>query len=151
MTDNTLILRAQELINKSEVPISGHAALRQAALDRFLTREAMADALASLASSALNKLRQSTYTLPEQPGLFDIPSVISNNTPEGPLFIGRDNAQLDHVRKWLDEGDRFHSSQKLRFKRGKEYIKLLHELPGDLPWVKARLELEASVEEEPTE
>jgi hypothetical protein len=144
--DNTLLVRVREIIGNSPEPITDRAALKKALLERYRTVEEMAQAVIGMSDSLLRLLRSSTYVLPEQPGLFDIPSLISIKTEEGVLFIGGDDATLDQVEQYIDDGHRFHSAQSLRFKRGKEDCKRLRslDLPGDIVFRKARLQLETS-------
>lgn len=142
VTDNTLVLRAQEIINNSDGPISDREAIKRALMDRYPTFEKMAEACATFATGIAKQLKKSTYELPEQDGLFDIPATISNTTPDGVLFINREQAELGQVRQWVREGRQHHSTQHMRFKRAANELIALAEFPDDLAWVEARRQLE---------
>lgn len=138
--DRTLQLRVQEVINASPVPIAARDALKKVLLERYTDLDAMAEAAATIGLSALNKLAKSTYSLPEtdQNSLFDVPGVIAVRTSEGPLLIPKDQAETGHVRQWVKEGLQHHSTQRLRFKRADEDLKVLDDVNDDTPWSDAR-------------
>jgi len=142
MTDHTLIARAQEIIAKSEESITAHEAITQALPERYPTREAMAAAAATALGSLSRQLKTATYHIPESDGLFDIPAVISNNTPDGVLFIKHDDAPLGGVRQWIREGRQYHAAQHLRFQHAGDQVKPIKDVPDEVPWSDARRELE---------
>lgn len=141
MNDQTIVLRAQEIINTADKPITAQQALVQALLDRYTTIEEMAQAAASFAGGVARKLARSTYELPEPNGLFDIPSTISNSTPDGVLLIQRDQAAVGQVRQWIKEARQYHSTQSLRFKRADEELSLLSDVDDEVLWAEARRQL----------
>ena len=143
MNDQTIVLRAQEIINTADKPITARQAVVQALLDRYQTIEEMAQAAASFASGVARKLARSTYELPEQNGLFDIPSTISNSTPDGVLLIQRDQATIGQARQWIKEARQHHKTQTLRFERADEDLSLVSDVDDDVLWAEARRQLGA--------
>lgn len=137
----SLQLRAQEIINASPDGMTTKDALKQAILERYRDDPtALADLAASLAQSTMKGLRRRTYELPDrgQVALFDIPTVIANRTKDGDLIVPRDHANVGQVQQWQREGDQYHSTQALRFKRFGEDLKPLASVDASLPWQAAR-------------
>jgi hypothetical protein len=146
MSTQSLTLRAQELINRADGPITAREALKQALIERYGNNvDALADAAAGFATSIATKLRKATYDLPEPNGLFDVPSVISNNTVDGVLLIHRDEATVGQTRQWLREASQYHATQRLRFERATEELALLDDVDDAVLWIEARRELGARV------
>lgn len=138
-----LVLRTQEIIAKSK-EIGGRDAVKIALRERFgQDIEQLLDFTASTVG-VLKKLSRATYELPDQATLFDIPQTIVINTDEGPLFIGREQAQLGQVRQWVSEGLQHHSAQKYRFGRLAKDLKSLDSQPDEIAWVDVQHELGAS-------
>ena len=148
MNDKTLILRAQEIINKAGKPMGAREAIKIVLRERALSYEEMLDVAAGLAQGAMRALRKSTFDLPDQDGLFDIPAVISNSTPDGPLFISRDQANVGQVRQWVREGRAHHAIQHLRFKRAADEMTALDDIADEIPWSEARCQLESAAKVE---
>lgn len=137
----SLQLRAQEIINASPDGMTTKDALKQAILERYRDDPAaLADLAAGLAQSTMKGLRRRTYDLPDpgQSALFEIPTVIANRTKDGDLIIPRDHANVEQVQQWQREGDQYHSTQALRFKRFGEDLKPLKDVDPKLSWQAAR-------------
>lgn len=140
-----LVLRTQEIIANSK-EITGRDAVKAALRERYDGNfDQLLDFAASL-TGVLKKLSKSTYELPDQPTLMDIPQTIVVSTESGPLFIDRAQAQLGHVRQWVFEGLQHHSAQKYRFSRIQKDLKKLESSPDELMWIDVRHELEAGEE-----
>ena len=115
--DRHLIARANELATQGSGPVAAGDALRKALDERCGGDYGKAlDLLVDEGRSKLKDARKSTYTIPEQPTLFDIPAVIAITTPLGDLFIPRELATNGQVDQWLREGEQHHGSQHKRFK-----------------------------------
>lgn len=137
-----LVLRTQEIIAQSK-EISGRDAVKAALRERYNGNfDQLLDFTVSL-TGVLKKLSKSTYELPDHPTLMDIPQTIVINTDEGPLFIGRDQAQLGQVRQWVFEGLQHHSAQKYRFGRLSKTLRQLEGHPDEVQWVDVRHQLES--------
>lgn len=138
--DRTLQLRAQQIVNDSAEPISIRAAMRQALLERYKDDfDGLVDMASAVSASSMNGLRKRTYELPEdEDTLFDIPSLIVVSTPDGDLFVPRDQADTSHTRQWVIEGRRYHSVQTGRFERFKVDLDQIDDLDGHVPWAEAR-------------
>jgi hypothetical protein len=143
VTDNTLALRAAEIIHNSQGSINARDAVKKALLERFHTMDELADAYVTAATALMSQLRRSTYDVPDELALFDIPAVIAINTPNGVLFIHRNDAELGQVRQWGREGLQYHAGQHLRFKRINEDLSLIEGEPDELKWTDARTQLQA--------
>lgn len=140
-----LVLRTQEIIAQSK-EINGRDAVKAALRERYNGDfNQLLDFAVSL-TSVLKKLSKSTYELPDQPTLMDIPQTIVISTDDGPLFIGRDQAQLGHVRQWIFEGLQHHSTQKYRFGRLSKTLKRLESHSDEVQWIDVRHELEGGSE-----
>src|SRR5215467_6095080 len=77
--DQTIILRAQEIIERSREKKLLKDAIKEALLDTQLEREQFAEMVAVMSTGMLKGLRQSSYDLPEQTdqlSLFEIPAII---------------------------------------------------------------------------
>lgn len=138
-----LVLRTQEIIAQSK-EISGREAVEVALRERFDGNFDQLLKFAAGLTSVLKKLSKSTYELPDQPTLMDIPQTIVVNTDEGPLFVDRQQAQLGHVRQWVSDGLQHHASQKYRFGRLTKDLKKLESQPDEIAWTEVRLELEGA-------
>lgn len=139
--DRTLQLRAQEIISKSEDPISIQAAVEQALRERTKGDYDMVVKIASaIGASSMNGLRKRTYDLPEmrEDTLFDIPALIVIGTPDGDLFVPRDHASTAHTRQWIREGRQHHGAQSMRFERADEDMAAIEDVADDVPWSEAR-------------
>lgn len=139
MKDTSLTMRAQEIILAADRPVNSTDALVQALRERSLSYDELLKMIASQLST--KSLRNSTYNIPEQDGLFAAPSVIAISTADGDLFIKGEIATNDQMAQWADEGLQHHSTQRLRFKRAKKDIATVTEVAGDgsLPYSKSRL------------
>jgi hypothetical protein len=147
--DKTSIqLRAQEIIQANPDGMYLRDALKQAILERYKNdSNALAEVAATSLMTGMSGLRKRTYELSDQPGMFEIPSVIGIRTDEGDLLIARESADLDHVRQWQREGQQHHSTQLLRFKRAGDELQGLKEEPGTIPWSAARNMLAPALED----
>lgn len=115
--DRSVIARASELAAAGTQPVPAVEALRQALKERCGgSYERAIDMLVNEGRSKLKDARQRTYTLPEQPTLFDLPSVIAITTPLGDLFVPSEMATAAQVEQWAREGQQHHGSQHKRFK-----------------------------------
>jgi hypothetical protein len=133
----SLILRAQEIITSNPDGMTARMAYKSALLERFKgDPEALAEHAASLAAGTLAGLRKRTYDLPDTEigALFNIPQVIGIRTEDGDLLVSRDHADTDQVQQWAREGDQYHSTQRLRFRRFREQLEPLKELEKPIPW-----------------
>lgn len=140
-TDRASIqLRVQELINSTQEPITDHEALKRVLAERYKDDpDGLLEYATSMGRTALRGLRKRTYELPEQDGLFEIPPVIAISTPDGDLFMAREQANFDQVVQWIREGLQHHSTQNLRFERFRLAVEPLRgTIPGDTPWWTAR-------------
>jgi hypothetical protein len=137
--DTSLTMRAQQIILAADQPVNSTDALVEALRERGLSYDELLKMIAGQLST--KSLRNSTYNIPEQDGLFAAPSVISISTPDGDLFIKGDMATNDQMAEWADGGLQFHSTQRLRFKRAKKDIATVREMAGDgsLPYSESRL------------
>jgi len=135
-----LVLRTQEIIAKSE-EISGRDAVKAALRERFAGNFDQLLDFAATATNVLRKLKNSTYNLPADPTLFDVPQTIAVNTDEGPLFVTGDQRELGHVRSWAHDGLQHHSAQRYRFSRVVKDLKQLDDRPDELAWDEVRHEL----------
>jgi hypothetical protein len=149
MSTQSLVLRAQEIINKTEGPITAREAMKQALIERYANDiNALADMAAGLVPGMTKRLRQATYELPEPNGLFDIPGVISIMTTDGACFIHREEATVGQTRQYLREATSFHATQTLRFERANEELKLLADVDDEVLWTEARRQLGACTRRE---
>lgn len=139
--DKTLTLRAQEIITRSDDPINITDALAQALRERGLSYEELLHLAVSNIST--RSLRKSTYELPEQDGLFDVPSIICIGTPDGDLFLPRSGATVAQVAQWADEAQAHHATQNHRFKKFKKQLSRMADLDKNMLWIQARAQLEA--------
>jgi hypothetical protein len=115
--DRSIIARASELVARGDKPVPASEALKQALDERCHGDYGLAlELLVVEGRSRLKDARQRTYALPEQPTLFDLPSVIAITTPLGDLFIPSDMATAGQVEQWAREGQQHHGSQHKRFK-----------------------------------
>ena len=115
MKDNSLVLRAQEIIAAADGPMTNTEALTRAIMERNYSGEQLAQMLARTYSSG--NLRKRTYELPEQDALFSLPSVICVSTKDGDLFIRSDKATVEQGAQYADEGYQYHCTQRQKFKR----------------------------------
>lgn len=138
--DQTLLLRTKEIIDNSTESILVRDAMKQALLERYQTREAMADAAVSFADGVMKELRKASYVLPDdsQGRLFQLPPSIWIHTPDGEKYINRDEATMGEVRQWLREGIKYHAVQGMRFARFKEGLQVLEDVDDDVLWTEAR-------------
>lgn len=136
----SIMLRVQEVINASVEPITAHDAMKKVLAERFKDDPAgLLEYAASVGESSLRGLRKRTYELPEGDALFELPQVIGIATPEGDLFLTREQASFEQALQWIREGRRHHSTQSLRFERAEREVEpLLGQIPGDTPWWAAR-------------
>jgi hypothetical protein len=142
--DQTIKLRAQQILNSSSGPMLIRDAILKALEESKYTTEQLREMLATVASTSMKGLKQRTFDLPEPTGqlsLFDIPQVIGITTPQGDLLIPKDQATLDEVGQWTREGLQHHETQALRFRRAKDDVALLDDLDGDIGWTEARKSL----------
>ncbi len=144
--DQTLKLRAQEIIEKASGPILVADALEQAIVERKLSQAELVKMLAALGANLMKGLRVESYQLPERTGhqlsLFDVPAVIGITTPQGDLLVSKDVANLGEVRQWIREGERHHSVQLLRFNRAEQDIVAIEDLEDKTGWSDARKALD---------
>lgn len=142
MNDQSIVLRAQEIINNATATggkITLHDAVRTALREKYGNDpERLLDVAASAMTGVAKVLRKATYELPEQQGLLDIPGCIAVSTPEGDLFIARDLATNRQVFQWCEEGYQYHSTHRLRFKKGREVAKKLIEIDPDANFLESR-------------
>jgi hypothetical protein len=143
MRDRSLQVRAQEIINASPEPITSVKAIERALREMYSDYETLVRATAVLAAASSKAIRQATYTLPDerQGHLFDIPAYIVVMTPEGDLYIPKDQADSDQVLQWGKEALRHHSVQRLRFERVVKEVESLG-LEKAVSWTEARKMLE---------
>lgn len=139
MKDSTLTLRAQEIIASTDQPVNATDALMQALRERRLSYEDLLKMVASQIST--RSLRKGTYELPEQEGLFDLPSIICIGTPDGDLFLKAENATIAQVEQWAEEAHQHHSTQNLRFKRLKKQLKTFAALDRNSLYIEAKAQL----------
>lgn len=132
----TVQARAQEIIHASNAPITVREACKQALYELYNgNHDALLDAAATLAAGAMSGLRQRTYQLPEQPTLTPaIPAVICVMTPDGDLFVRREDATADQSRQWAKEMLQYHSTGRLRAKRLLKDFDLAEDVPGEVKW-----------------
>lgn len=122
--DRHIIARATEIATNEGQPIAETAALRRALDERCGGDYALAlDLLVTEGRSKMKDARQRTYTLPEQPTLFDLPQVIAVTTPLGDLFLPADMATAGQVEQWAREAQQHHGSQHKRFKAMAQQLK----------------------------
>lgn len=141
--DQSLKLRAQEIIANTEGHITLRQAVKRALVERFDGNfDALAEAAATLGAASLSGIRKRTYELPEEDGQdvlpFDIPEVIGIRTPEGDLLVHRPSAEVGHVRQWVREGHQHHAAQKYRFNKFAKELDLIEDLDDALEWNKGR-------------
>jgi hypothetical protein len=139
MKDTTLTLRAQQIIATADEPINVTDALVEALRERGLSYDDLLKMVAGQIST--RSLRKSTYELPEQDGLFDLPSIICIGTTDGDLFLKADKATVGQVEQWAEEAQQHHSTQNLRFKRFKKQVKKLASVDRQALFVEARAAL----------
>lgn len=136
-----LTLRAQEIINSSPNGMTTKDAMKQALRERYANDpDGIFEVAASLAASTMKGLRKRTFELGDnaQLGLFAMPTVIGVRTTEGDLLVARDQASAGHIKQWQREGQQHHATQHLRFKRLGEELKVIKDVPDEMPWVEAR-------------
>lgn len=131
--DQAARLRAAEIVAAGNRRITLREAYEMVYEERYNGDfKAILRELAQQAAGSSTALARSTYVLPddenEQLALLEIPAVIAVPTPDGPLFVPHDEATVSDVELWLDEGDRYHSTQKYRFRKGRKELKeLIHD------------------------
>jgi hypothetical protein len=139
--DQSLRLRAQEIITSSPDGMTTRQGMKRALAERFKDDPAgLLEFAAAAGCVGMKDLRKRTYDLPE-PGegvLFDLPQIIGVSTPEGDLLVPREKATLGQVRQWTREGSQHHATQKLRFRRFAEELEPLKEESDELAWWAAR-------------
>jgi hypothetical protein len=145
-----LVLRTQEIIAQSK-EINGRDAVKAALRERFDGNFEQLLNFAVSMTSVLKKLSKSTYELPDQPTLMDIPQTIVVNTDEGPLFVDRQSAELGQIRQWVVDGLQHHSSQRYRFSRLAKDLKNLDSYPDEIAWTDVRHQLEEASEHDEAE
>jgi hypothetical protein len=140
----TIQARAQEIIQASTQPIAVREACKQALAELYGgDATALLEAAATFAAGAMSDLRQRTHHLPEQPTLaFDIPGLIGITSPDGDLFVRRQDATTGQVRQWLKEGLQHHSAQRLRFRRAIKDADIADDMPDENPWPETRAVIE---------
>lgn len=136
-----LVLRTQEIIANSE-GISVNKAIAMALVERYDDIHKLAEAMASSMTSVAKAIKKSTYELPDQATLFDIPATIFVDDEAGGFFVGRDRAELGMVRQWAREGERHHAVQRYRFKRMNNHLNTIESLDDSMLWSEARLQIE---------
>lgn len=137
--DRSLQLRAQEIINAHPDGMTVRDAMKQAILERYADNpERMADAFATVAAGGMSQLRKRTYELPDDEGLFQIPSWIGIRTEDGDMLVQREAATLGQAAQWAREGLQHHSVQRVRFKRAADQLEQLKDEKRELPWWNAR-------------
>lgn len=143
MRDRSLQVRAQEIINASPEPITSVKAIEQALRELYSDYESLIRATATFAAASSKAIKQATYTLPDerQGVLFQIPAYIVITTPEGDLYIPRDQADSDQVLQWGKEALRYHSVQRQRFERVVKEVESL-DLEAPVSWSEVRKMLE---------
>lgn len=141
ISKSQILVRAHEIVARSGTEMLLHDAVKQALREVFNgNADAPLDELARTVT-ANGTLRKLTYDLPEHNGqtqLFEIPSWLIIQSPEGDLLIPRSEATVGHVRQWRREGLQHHSVQRLRFKRAGEDLDHIKDVEDDVPWSNAR-------------
>lgn len=134
----TVQARAQEIVFNTTEPITVVEACRRALAELYgADPEQLLSVAATLAAATVSGLKRLTHNLPE-PGsqlVMDIPSVIGISTPDGDLFVRKDEAEADQVRQWAREGLQHHSTQRLRFKHLiNRDLEVAEDVPGNVKW-----------------
>lgn len=133
--DRSLSARAHEIIHiraTSGTPVTADEAIREALHERCggdYTK--LLEMAAGFAGGFAREAKKTTYQLPEQASLFDLPAVIAVSTPLGDLFIQSDDATAGQVDQWSRDAMQFHGSQHKRFKTFRANFKSLDLDPSD--------------------
>ena len=115
--NRSIAARALEIMNAAAGPMYWHDAVLQSIREFYGDNvDAYAAALADGYAAAGREYKKSQYELPDQPTLFDIKPVLILDTPQGALAVRKDEATAQQVGEWLEQGDRYLSSQSRRFK-----------------------------------
>lgn len=140
--EQSIRVRAQEIIQNSPTAMGTQEALEQALVERYQDDFAgLAKAAAALGAGALKGIRKRTYEIQEEDGqgsLFDVPSYIGIRTTQGDMLVPKDQATLGHVRQWQREGQQHHATQLQRFKRAGKALDSLKDEDESLEWFEAR-------------
>jgi len=117
--ERTLIARAQELAaDGPDHRVQATVALTAAILERYGDDpKRIAEEWATREAGSLKKARENSYKQPDNPTLFDVPSVIVITSDAGDVFIKRDQATVAEVRQWAREGLKWHTGQTKSFTR----------------------------------
>lgn len=156
MTDSSLALRVQEIVNNSDGQISVRDALKQALRETYGSNpEILLDALATASMGIRRAIRKQLLTPPDVP---DGQLALSYNLPEtivvpdddrGDLLVPRRHATMRQVREWARAVDRHTKVMRLRAERQNKIIAREYaDFPDDLLFLHARAQVIARTDGE---
>lgn len=122
--ERSLIARAQELAAEGpDERVQATVALTAAIMERYGDDpKRIAEEWALKEAGGLRQARVNSYKTPDNPTLFDVPSVIVITSDAGDLFIKKEHANVAEVLQYASEGLKWHTGQTKNFARLKERI-----------------------------